>query len=299
MVDRRTFNLGLVTLLAVPVVVRAGVPDGEPVMQLAQRGSSKVYLLGYSDAYDLAWFTPRIQHAVDESVELWLETPPGSAESAATGSSRPPADADTVASVIAERGYDRSRDLFDVLPSPLAKRTLEWAARLGIERQTLAPMRPWYARFTIQQAYGATKQQKAAPGAKLVWPEAAVVDRARARHIAISSEYPTIASLIRFFADLPGDAQPEYLEEELDYLDDDAKRAVKGMTGWTRGHPEPVYLDQMRTRRPALYRAMHVERNAAWADRIERMLARQGTHFIMIGQNHVLGPDSIQANLER
>jgi uncharacterized protein YbaP (TraB family) len=55
----------------------------------------------------------------------------------------------------------------------------------------------------------------------------------------------------------------------------------------------------MRTRTPDLYRIMQVQRNAWWAQTIDRLLKRGGTHFIGIGQMHMLGPDGILRRLQR
>jgi hypothetical protein len=54
----------------------------------------------------------------------------------------------------------------------------------------------------------------------------------------------------------------------------------------------------MRTRTPDLYRIMQVQRNAWWVQTIEGLL-NGGTHFIGIGQMHMLGPDGILRQLQR
>jgi uncharacterized protein YbaP (TraB family) len=55
----------------------------------------------------------------------------------------------------------------------------------------------------------------------------------------------------------------------------------------------------MRTRTPDLYRIMQVQRNAWWARTVDRLLSAGGTHFIGIGQMHVVGPDGIPMQLQR
>jgi uncharacterized protein YbaP (TraB family) len=44
---------------------------------------------------------------------------------------------------------------------------------------------------------------------------------------------------------------------------------------------------------------MQVQRNAWWAQTIDRLLASGGTHFIGIGQMHTLGPDGISRQLRK
>jgi uncharacterized protein YbaP (TraB family) len=42
-----------------------------------------------------------------------------------------------------------------------------------------------------------------------------------------------------------------------------------------------------------------VQRNAWWAQTIDRLLKGGGTHFLGIGQMHMLGPDGILRQLQR
>jgi uncharacterized protein len=133
-----------------------------------------------------------------------------------------------------------------------------------------------------------------------VSPERIVIDRARQRQIPIEAEYATLTALIRSFATLPEPAQAQYVEELLDYFDRDAAGTNDaGKYGWTTGHPSTLALDQQRVRTPDLYRAMHVVRNAWWTGRIEGLLADGRRAFVLIGQNHTVGPDSLQANMAK
>jgi uncharacterized protein YbaP (TraB family) len=300
--DRRGFIVSVaVAGLSAPTLAHAATSAAGPILHRVRHGSGTIFMVGYSDATDNGWFVPKIASALDTATVLWLETPPGSQAAATEGqaTAAPPPDPE-LTRIFTERAFDRSRDLFAVLPVETSRRTREWAARVGVARDTLAPMRPWFARITIQQAYAAQKQAAAAEGAKLVSPERIVVDRARQRGIPVESEYPTIAHLFRFFAELPDPAQAQYLDELFDYFDRDAAgRNDEGKYGWITGHPSSVSLDEQRERTPDLYRAMHIERNAWWCGRIEGMLAAGQTAFLMLGQNHTLGPDSVQANLAR
>ena len=53
----------------------------------------------------------------------------------------------------------------------------------------------------------------------------------------------------------------------------------------------------MRSAFPALYELIQRKRNAWWAHQIDELLAAGGTHLIVIGMNHVLGPDGIPRQL--
>jgi uncharacterized protein YbaP (TraB family) len=300
MLDRRHFiaaTLAAPWFASLPSAAHAQAA-GEPLLYRVTRGQGTAFILGYAEATNNAWFTAKIAAALDAADVLWLETPPGSAAAAAEGQAAAP---DPEAQrVFAEQAFDRAHDLFEVLPPAIAERTLQWVGKLAIDREALVPMRPWFARITIQQAYASQRQATAAEGKKLVSPERAVVERARQRSIPIESEYATLGDLLRFFASLPDPAQGQYVQELLDYFDRDvAGENDRSKYGWTVGQPNPLSLDEQRERTPDLYRAMHIERNAWWTGRIEGLLAEGKTAFLMLGQNHTLGPDSVQANLAR
>lgn len=295
---RRAFvTASLITMLT-PKFAFAAPPAPNPLLYRVRRGKGAAYLLGAAEATDNGWFVPKIAGALAAADVLWLETPPGSTTAAAEGQQPKPDPA--LQRIFTEQGFDREHDLFETLPPELSRRTLQWAQKLSLPREQLMHMRPWFARITLQQAFASQRQATATSGAKLVSPERIVLERARQRRMRVESEYPTLADLIRFFADLPAPAQPQYVEELLDYFDKDAAgENDSGKYGWIVGQPDPRSLNEQRERTPDLYRAMHIERNAWWTGRIEGMLEDGRTAFIFLGMNHTLGPDSIQANLAR
>src|ERR1700733_7390917 len=46
-----------------------------PVLWRIERNRAQGYILGIGDAKDAAWLTARISETLDNSLELWLETP--------------------------------------------------------------------------------------------------------------------------------------------------------------------------------------------------------------------------------
>jgi uncharacterized protein YbaP (TraB family) len=83
-----------------------------------------------------------------------------------------------------------------------------------------------------------------------------------------------------------------YIAMLLDFLDDQKRGANEAFLGWVRGEPSTRAIDHMRSALPALYEVIQRRRNAWWAHRIDELLAG-GTHLIVIGMNHMLGPDGI------
>ncbi len=142
---RRAFSLSLACLAVAP---RAGAAEVvNPLLRVAERGRARVYVMGFAQAKDRSWLTPKIARAADASQELWIEVAP-------LDPAAPPSP------VIAERGYDRTHDLFQVLPPELSARLLALLPKIGLTRDRLAPMRPWLARQAVQRAYAASQPPK-------------------------------------------------------------------------------------------------------------------------------------------
>lgn len=282
---RRIFTAALASLAAAPAAGAEGKPD--PQLRIAEWEQAKVYIMGFATAEDRSWLTPKIARAADASGALWVEVPP----------LQPGA---TPSPVIAERGYDREHDLFQVLPAKLSARLLALAPRLGLSRERLAPMRPWLARQAVQRAFVAARPAaaaKAAPAAD--YPDQVMMARFQARGAPIRAEFASLDAVLTGFSDYPPQAQVEDLQNLLDYIDDDAKGDTEDGYGWVYGKPTDRYLDRIRLETPALYAASHVGRNRWWAETIERLLIEGGINFVLLGQNHVLGPDSVPVSLQR
>jgi hypothetical protein len=100
---------------------------------------------------------------------------------------------------------------------------------------------------------------------------------------------------------MPDAAQGQYITFLLDFLDDQSAGRNRGEFDWVHGDNSigERAVHRMRTRTPDLYRIMQVRRNAWWTRTIEQLLSDGGTHFIGIGQMHLLGPDGILSQLRR
>jgi uncharacterized protein len=258
-------------------------PSGGPNVWLIERGDARVYVFGFAGAQDRSWLSPTLESAFDASSDVWFEVPPPSVPGA-------------ISPVVQELGYDRSRSLFDVLEPDLARRTLEAATALGIARERLEPMRPWLAREVIQRAYQASGKAAAVEGE---YADAVLRARALAAGKQVHHEFESVDDVIRLFATMSDAAQCEYLANMLDFIDAAKGAAQEEHYGWISGKPSIEWLDMMRTNSPALYDAMHPQRNVKWAEKIQQLLLTGGTHLIVVGLNHTLGPDSIQENAAR
>ncbi len=69
--------------------------------------------------------------------------------------------------------------------------------------------------------------------------------------------------------------------------------------GWVRGETNAAEALILFNRFSLSYDAIFTERNIAWASVVEDMLAGSGVAFIAVGAGHLVGPDSLQKQLEQ
>jgi uncharacterized protein len=283
---RRDFGIGMV-LLALARTAGAALQfrDGTP-LQVVTRGRARVFIFGFGDAKDDSWATPGLRRAFEVSSELWLEVShdPGSEPDAASKREQLSRNAD-------------GRTFFDVLEPAVRARAKEYCAQLDISQGRISTQRPWSAFYTINRAYWSRHKASFEPRN----PDETLTKWAKDQGKPIRYEMPSQLDFARFMAAMPDAAQSQYMTFLFDFLDDQTAGRNQNEFGWISGDTSfgERAVERMRTRTPDLYRIMQVQRNAWWAQTIDRLLTSGGTHFIGIGQMHTLGPDGIHRQLRR
>jgi uncharacterized protein YbaP (TraB family) len=283
---RRDFGIGMLSAVFARHAVAALEPNSEQPLHVFRRERACIYLLGFGEAKDESWATSQVRHAFQESSDLWLEVShdPGSEPDAASKRELLTHDPD-------------GRSFFDVLEPQVRVRAMEYCAQLGIALEDIAPQRPWSAFYTINRAYWSQHKQSFEQQS----PEEVLKKWAKAQGKSIRYEMPSQLDFARFMAAMPDAAQSQYITFLLDFLDDQTAGRNQGEFGWIKGDTSASEraVERMRTRTPDLYRIMQVQRNAWWVQTIDRLLKSGGTHFIGIGQMHMLGPNGILKQLRR
>jgi uncharacterized protein len=283
---RREFGIGMVSAVFARHAVAAFEPGIRGPLHAIKRDRACIYLLGFGEARDESWATPQVRRAFQESADLWLEVShdPGSEPDAASKRELLTHDPE-------------GRSFFDVLEPPVRVRAREYCERLGIAPEEIERQRPWSAFSAINRAYWSRHRQSFEQQS----PEETLKKWAKAKGKSIRYEMPSQLDFARFMAAMPDAAQSQYIAFLLDFLDDQTAGRNHGEFGWIEGDTSAGEraVERMRTRTPDLYRIMQVERNAWWVQTIDRLMNGGGTHFIGVGQMHVLGPDGILERLRR
>lgn len=260
----------------------------EPALWVVRDADSTIYLFGTFHALKDAtkWRTPKVEAALRGSSELWLEL-------ADVGD--PKAEAAMVP-LIQRLGLDTAKPLSSKLTAAENKRLAEVAATVGLNPAQLEPMRPWLVAVQMQ----ILPLMKAGYDPKL-GVDTLLAAAARAEGKPIRG-FETAEQQLRFFADLPPEAEKQMLLATLEDVEG-GPALIDGMSAaWSRGDLRAMERDlvaDMRKDTPAFYKVVLADRNAAWARALKKHLEGKGTTFVAVGAGHLVGPDSVQAELAK
>jgi uncharacterized protein YbaP (TraB family) len=257
----------------------------EPALWAIRDHDSTIYLFGTVHALkpDVAWRTDKISKALAESQELVVEV---------LGADDPAA----MQPLVMKYGVDPARPLSTKI-SAQDKARLDAALKdLGAPPEAFEIMRPWLASLTVavqpilKAGYDPTKGV-----------EALLQQDAKATGKRVTA-LETLEQQLRFFADLPEPTEVALLKSTLDDVQEGPAALDRMVAAWNAGDTqtlEALFVGDMRRDYPELYKVIIAGRNAAWADELKAKLAGSGVSFVAVGAGHLVGPDSVQAELAR
>lgn len=251
----------------------------KPPLWVIREGAAKVYLFGEMYAGRDFGASTKVVAAVSESAEFWKETPPGNqlefeALAAKFGRAKTP--------------------LTERLGAPDAKRLLSAAAAIKFPAETLQALRGWLAVQTLQGPLSRSRGVS-------IFQDAGVNAAAKKENKPIRHEFADSQAVVRYFADMSPDADKEYLLWTIAEFEAGPEAGLKRAEAWAVGDLSPLepMVRRMAKDWPAFYASIVVARNKAWVPRIRGMLEGGATSFVMVGTYHLVGPDSIQRQLEK
>lgn len=272
--------------LAAVISLGAATPAAaEPPIWVLKDHDSTIYLFGTVHFLkpDTKWRSPKIDKALRESSELVLEV---------AGMEDPA----KVAPLMRAYGIDTAKPLSSKLDDKAKKQLADAAATVGMPVKAMEPMKPWLAALTLMTAPALKAGYDPKSGVELVLT--ADVKAAGKPITALE----TAEQQIRFFADMPEATQIDFLEATLDDVEESAAQLDRMVEGWSKGDMSVLQreaIDELKRDYPAVYEVAVVRRNRNWADQLKAKLAGSGVSFVAVGGAHLVGPDSVQAELEK
>ncbi|HEX8569281.1 MAG TPA: TraB/GumN family protein [Caulobacteraceae bacterium] len=274
---------------AAPVVERSAQAYAqEPALWVVRDADSTIYLFGTVHLLrdSTKWRTPKIEQALAQSQELWVEI-------AEVGDQA--ASAAAMQKLVPQYGIDPARPLSSKLSPAEQARLKEVATRFGLQPAALEPMRPWLAALTLT----VMSIQKAG------YSGDAGVDTLLLKAFKDAGKpikaFETVEQQIRFFATFPPEIEIQFLQSTLRDIDKGAGMMDQLSDAWAKGDMETfdrLFAGEMRAQSPELYKVLLVDRNEAWAKAIQERLQGSGVSFVAVGAGHLSGPDSVQARLK-
>ncbi|HEY8571783.1 TraB/GumN family protein [Phenylobacterium sp.] len=271
--------------LAALVLLAATPAAAEPALWAIKDADSTIYIFGTVHALkpDVAWRSEKVTKALAESKELVIEV---------VGADDPA----VMQPLIVKYGLDPSAPLSRKISAQDKARLTKALAEMGAPPEAVEPMRPWLAAITValqpilKAGYDPTK------GA-----EAILTAEAKAAGKVVGS-LETPEQQLRFFADLPTTVEVALLKSTLDDVDEGPALLDQMVASWTAGDQkglEEAFVGDMRREYPELYAALIAGRNAVWARQLKQKLAGSGVSFVAVGAGHLVGPESVQAELAK
>jgi uncharacterized protein YbaP (TraB family) len=254
-------------------------------MWVIKDADSTIYLIGTMHLlkHDTEWNAEKVKKTVHESTELWLEV----------------ADLDNdaaLAPLMAKLGVDPAHPLSSKLSEEQRKKLDIIAGTYRFPVASLEPMRPWLAALAL--AVGPIMKAGYDPKAGV---ERMLSAQAKSEGDKIRG-FETAEEQLQLLADLSEPEQIAFLtsilddlEKGLDLLDQLAKAWIDGDTATVTR----LAVDDMKKEAPSVYQKLIVQRNIAWSEKIAEMLKGSGVQQIAVGAAHLVGPDSVQAQLAK
>ena len=273
-------------LLSPLFLLLCGNALAHPALWQIKSGNSTIYLFGTVHVLpnDTDWHFPALNQALTQSQVLYIELTDD--------------DQASMASLVLRYGLDTAHPLSTQLNesdnAALAKAAQLAALPGGVA--TLQPMKPWLAALTLSVA----------PLLKAgLDPEAGVDKQLKSQMTSAGKPVhglETAEQQIQFLADLPSPMQVAFLRDTLRDADKGTAELLSLVDAWKQGDIAAIAKlenDELKTREPAPYQTLIVQRNAQWAGKIKDMMKQPGTVFIAVGAAHLAGPDSVQAQLAK
>ncbi len=256
----------------------------DPALWAAKSSTATIYLFGTVHVLPdgTQWRYPALDKALAASGKLYVEEDDD--------------DPVTMQLLVLQYGMDLQHPLSGKLDTADRARLDDTAKAAGVTggSATLDAMRPWLAALTIAVA----------PIVKAGYDPKSGADKQLEREFRTSGRpigaFETAEQQIKFLADLSPALQLDLLRNALDEYAEGPAQIGKLIGYWQSGNVAAIAVDVSGTVRrhyPELYEVLLVDRNRAWARRIETLLEDRGTILVAVGAGHLAGPDSVLVQL--
>jgi uncharacterized protein YbaP (TraB family) len=271
-------------LLSVLFCLVAGVASAEPPVWIARAHGGTVVLFGSVHVLPgrIDWEPDKLKDAIAKADDLWFEIPLDDASR------------DAANRLAHDRGEQPAGQTLSAELSKSGREKLAKVAKAaGVSIEKLDQLQPWYAEIELSLAV----YQEVGAG------DQTGVERQLSRTAPASVRrraFETAEEQIGFLSDAPLPDQVASLEETLGELEAGPQSYEQLVTAWMAGDTHAIIkqaLDPMIKQAPGAFRTLVTERNARWADVIQKRLSKGGEAVMVVGVGHLVGPGGVPALL--
>lgn len=271
--------------LAWTLAACASPAESGPAIWRVADADSEIWLFGSVHILpsSLQWRSPRIDAAFANADELVMET-----DASAAGQQ-------AFAEATQRLGYlPAGVTLSSKLNEATRAKLQHVASEAHVDPATLETSRPWLAALRLSIMYAVAHGQDPSSGVESVLFAEAQTHGKRV------SFFETPEQQVRILADLPAADEMRFFDATLNDVEHDTGDIDEAERAWVKGdvrHLARLLDPELREAGPNVYAALMTNRNARWADEIERRLNGSGRIFIVVGAGHLAGDGSVIALL--
>ncbi len=259
--------------------------DINPAMWIVRDADTTIYLFGTVHVLrpGLNWLKDDVKTAFEGSDELVLEI-------------IEPQDPSVMQGILNTMATNPpGTTLRSQLPANVLTKYEATLTTLGLPAMALDQYKPWFASVTLTTVPLLMKGYDLGSGA-----EKLLTASAKAQNKPLG-QLETIEQQLGIFASLNTQQQIEFLDVTLDGVPEITTQIDALVDAWGEGDLERLntLMNEGFESYPGLYDALLTNRNANWATWIKARMDKPGTVFMAVGAAHLVGKDSVQAQLAK
>jgi uncharacterized protein YbaP (TraB family) len=279
---RRALMIAM-TVLAAPFA--AATAHAEPALWKVQAPQATIYLFGTVHVLKpgVVWRSAAIDSAIKAADTLWLEVPNAD-------------DQAVMQPLVMKYGIDPAHPLSTRLDAPTKARFDAFLATLGVAPAQMDPLRPWMAGMAVSLL----------PLMKAGYDPNSGVEHVLKAEMKGAGKavdgFETAEQQVHYLADIPSTQELEFFKQSLEDGEKSLTIVNDLVAAWSAGDEaklETLLNGEMRDKYPDLYQRLLVERNRRFAQRIAELAKGKGVLFVAVGAGHLVGADSVQADLQK
>ncbi len=256
-----------------------------PAMWIVRDDDTTIYLFGTVHVLrpGLNWLKDDVKAAFDKSDELVLEV-------------IEPSDPTVVQGIVSTMATNpQGTTLRSLLPAPVLTKYESTLGTLGIPAVALDQYEPWFASVTLTTVPLLMKGYDLNSGAEKILTAAAKQQNKPL------GQLETIEQQLGIFDSLATKEQVAFLDVTLDGVPEVTTQIDTLVDAWGKADLDTLdtLLNEGMESYPGLYDALLTNRNATWATWIKARMEKPGTVFMAVGAAHLVGKDSVQAQLDK